>query len=119
MRENLSKAEVERKLAGYPAGVTEAFLNLQDRPSPPRLEHFVLETIRFFLSEREDGASVALNREAGLREAIGLDSITIAELVFLIEDLFEIKIANEELLTLKTLGDLLDLLERRLELTPG
>ena len=49
---------------------------------------------------------------------LGLDSITMVELVFIFEDLFHVKLPQEKLLAVVTLDDLRGLLHRSLPATP-
>ncbi len=53
-------------------------------------------------------------RDTALLGGLSLDSLAMAELAFLLEDLWGIQLQNEELLALVTLGDLEDLLFTRL-----
>lgn len=52
--------------------------------------------------------------ETNFVEDAGLDSLAIAEFVFFFEDIFKIKITNESLAKMKTLGELKDFLENEL-----
>jgi acyl carrier protein len=49
-----------------------------------------------------------------LREGLGLDSVDVVSLVMQVERQFRIRLATEELTALVTVGDFLDLLERKL-----
>jgi acyl carrier protein len=48
-----------------------------------------------------------------LTEGLGLDSVDLFSLVVETQSKFQIKIASEELVSVATVGDLLDLLERK------
>ncbi|MBL9219639.1 MAG: acyl carrier protein [Opitutaceae bacterium] len=50
---------------------------------------------------------------------LGLDSITMVELVFIFEDLFQVKLPQEELVKVVTIDDLRALLQRALPGTPA
>ena len=56
------------------------------------------------------GRSAELGDDAGLRDELGLDSLQITELLFEIEEAFEVKIADEEAMQLRTVGELVDLI---------
>ena len=58
------------------------------------------------------GAELAEDEE--LREGLGLDSLQLTELLFEIEEKFGAKIADEEAMQLRTVGDLMDLIESKL-----
>ena len=58
------------------------------------------------------GAELAEDKE--LREGLGLDSLQVTELLFEIEEKFGAKITDEEALQLRTVGDMMDLIESKL-----
>jgi acyl carrier protein len=78
-----------------------------------------LRAILVSLLEEEMGETYAPPRdEDDLRAAFGLDSVDLVGLVMRIEREFHIRLAREELETLDRVGDLLDLLERKLAELP-
>lgn len=73
--------------------------------SPADLQQVVLGVIERFV-ERDLRAKLgAGNDSLRLREDLGLDSLTMMEVVMVVEDVFPISVSNEELTQLHTLGD--------------
>lgn len=60
-----------------------------------------------------------LVREARLVEDLGLDSLDAVELAISVERKFDIEVPEEELTKLKTVGDMVALVESRLKQAPG
>jgi len=54
-----------------------------------------------------------------IREGLGLDSLQMTELLFEIEDRLGVKIADEEALKVKTVGDLMDIIQGKKEQPSG
>ncbi len=61
-------------------------------------------------SDLEDGKN--------LREELGLDSVDVVSIVSQIERRFRIRLSQQELMTLVTVGDVLNLLEAKLSAPP-
>jgi acyl carrier protein len=60
----------------------------------------------------------ALDDDQDLRESLGLDSVDVVGLVMRIEREYRVRLATEELATVKHVGDLLDLMEAKLAARP-
>ena len=54
-----------------------------------------------------------------LMDTLGFDSLAITEIVFFTEELFDITIANEELIRVRTLDDLRELIQRKVRDRPN
>jgi acyl carrier protein len=80
------------------------------------------ETLRSTLSkllEEEMGQSYPeLADDQELRESLDLDSVDVVGLVMRIEREFRVRLATEELATVRRVGDLLDLMESKLAESP-
>ncbi|MFO0878081.1 MAG: acyl carrier protein [Gemmataceae bacterium] len=67
------------------------------------------------LLEADTGNAYAdLKEDDNLREGLGLDSVDVVSVISQIERRFHIRLSHEELVTLCTVGDVLNLLEGKL-----
>ena len=89
----------------------DAFKEKGDRTS---LNHFVVGLIQFLQDTSESTDSTTLADDTRLQEDLGIDSITIAEVVFLLEEILEIEINNQELMDISTIGQLREFIFRKL-----
>ena len=64
---------------------------------------------------KRDKKSIQLNHN--LREDLGLDSMSTIELVYQIEEVFNLEVPNEDLTKLTTVGSVIDYVEGRLKMT--
>lgn len=94
------------KLEGYPEEVREAYARFLGDRNPVDLETVVLGAFAFLLTHKPAQPIQAYPDGTELMAGLGADSLAITELVFLLEGIFDITIENEELLKLRTLGDL-------------
>lgn len=79
-----------------------------------------LSTVVHELLEKETGESYpGLQEATALREGLNLDSLDMAGLVLHIESRFGIQIETELLEGIATVGDMLDVLERKLAAKAG
>jgi acyl carrier protein len=60
-----------------------------------------------------------LDEKANLREGLGLDSVDVVSIVSQIERRFRIRLSQQELEKLLTVGDVLDLLQAKVSAAPG
>jgi acyl carrier protein len=79
-----------------------------------------LSTIVHELLEKETGESYSgLQESTTLREGLNLDSLDMAGLVLHMESRFGIQIETELLESIATVGDMLNVLERKLDAKAG
>ncbi|MCD8481632.1 MAG: phosphopantetheine-binding protein [Verrucomicrobia bacterium] len=94
------------KLDGYPVEIIEAYRKFYQSEDPRHLDDVLFGLLMFLLAEPPVVHLSTLPDTAKLREDVGVDSITITEVIFLVEDLFEITVPNEDLEHITTIGDL-------------
>ena len=100
----ISAEEIREKLCGYPEGLLQQYEQFLVEKDPELLSNFVLGLLNFLQDASETADRVS--DTANLRDDLGVDSITIAEVIFQLEDIFEIEIPNEDLMNINTVGDL-------------
>jgi len=72
----------------------------------------VLAVVRDFMPR---SSKSALTDEMRLIEDLGYDSLAVAETVFFLEDLLQVRIENKELLQVRTVGELRSFVTRKVE----
>jgi acyl carrier protein len=79
----------------------------------------VAEGLREIMAARLGLPAEQLVPEARLVEDLGLDSLDAVELAISVERKFDIEVPEEELAKLKTVADMVALVESRVQQTPG
>ena len=79
----------------------------------------IAERLREIMAERLGLPAEQLVPEARLVEDLGLDSLDAVELAISVERKFDIEVPEEELTKLKTVADMVALVESRVQQTPG
>ena len=95
-------------LASFPPDVQEAHARWLAQRDPAALDAVVLAIVAFHRPRREPGTATAtsLPDSAQLIADLGYDSLALAEIVFFVEDLYQVTISNEDLKTLDTVASL-------------
>jgi acyl carrier protein len=78
-----------------------------------------LRTTLAALLEEEMGEPYDLADDRDLREGLGLDSVDVVGLVMRIEREFRIRLSMEDLQGVRTVGEMLDLLQSKFEARPS
>ncbi|MGA3007917.1 MAG: acyl carrier protein [Opitutaceae bacterium] len=101
-----SPAPINDPLARFPAAVRAAFAQFLGTADTAALDTVLFATVRDFLPKKNSAAAGPLADGARLIEDLGFDSLAITEIVFFMEDLFQIKISNAEIQQVRTIGEL-------------
>jgi acyl carrier protein len=100
-------------LARFPAAVLDAFQRYRTKGDAGAVEEVVIAAVVDF-SPSGPAKVVAVSPGTRLLEDLGYDSVAVAELVFFLEDVFDLTFANEDLLGVSTIGDLRGCIIRKL-----
>jgi acyl carrier protein len=108
-------ADAAQKIQHLPAEAQAAFRRFQQERDPALLDPLILAILENYVpKKRAQPVPVAeLPGDSRLVEDLGFDSLAITEVVFFTEDLLGINIANEEILTLRTLDDLRNFIRQK------
>jgi acyl carrier protein len=69
-------------------------------------------------AKRQDSTPPVITDEMTLMGDLGIDSVSIADAVFMLEEVFGVNIANKELVRLRTIGDLRGFIRTKLASLP-
>lgn len=116
--EQWSETEVQELLRGFSAKTIASALALRTSGDPVLLRSCFFGILCFFLPPGSTLPESEPPDETRLREDLGLDSLSMAEAMFKVEELFEIRIENAELAAVVTLADALRLLMEKLDPPP-
>jgi len=73
----------------------------------------MLEQVKKILVESANVDETKVNMEASLKDDLGIDSLDAVELVLDLETIFDIKIEDDEISNLVTVGDICKLVEAK------
>jgi len=101
------------RLKHLPEAARRAFLQFQQDGNPTNLDPVIFAILQDFIPSEPETPLERLPATTQLIADLGFDSLAITEVVFFTEDLFGISISNEEILQVRTLGDLRDFIHRK------
>ncbi|QYM79617.1 hypothetical protein K0B96_03080 [Horticoccus luteus] len=93
--------------------VREAFACLRETGNPAAADTVLLAIVRDHQPQKPAVAAPLEDQQALIAD-LGFDSVAITEMVFFIEDLFQVSISNEEILSIRTVGELRAFVRRKL-----
>jgi acyl carrier protein len=98
----------------FPAEVREAFARFRKHRDPEDADIVVLAIVVDHQPEQKSKGTRQPADASSLVEDLGFDSIAITEMVFFLEDLFQVRIGNDEILRVRTVGDLRAFIRQKL-----
>ena len=78
-----------------------------------------MESLNSIFSKVFDNESIQIRRETTARDVEGWDSLSHVNLILAVESSFGVRFSQRELLTMRHVGDLLDLVEAKLKSAKG
>ena len=107
--------DIPQPLARFPVEVRAAYQNFRSTRDEAALQVVILAAVSDFMPKSSVHQRLEpLRLEQRLIDDLGFDSLAVAETVFFFEDLFRVTIRNQELMALRTVGELCDFVAHRL-----
>ena len=72
----------------------------------------VLEKVKAILAEQFDVEVDSITAETTIQDDLGADSLDVVDLLMSIEDEFEVEVPDDEIENIKTVGNLVDFIEK-------
>ncbi len=114
-----AKQHVRESFVGFPSRVTAAYLAFAESGDLPSLDVVVLGVLQFYLPKKPAAPLDSLPGTTRLVDDLGCDSLTLVDIVFMVEGVFDIKLDDAELARILTLDDLRALVRRLLTGAPS
>jgi acyl carrier protein len=108
--------QIRHELKGFPPEAVSAVLDLREGATAENLDAAIRHIVAFYLPKGRKGSLLGLPPGTRLREDLGVDSLTMAEAAFKLDDLLGVALDNRETEGVRTLGDLHTLLAHKLGL---
>ena len=103
---------VRETLVGFPPRITAAYVAFAESGEPADHDVVVLGVLQSCLAKKPKVSIDTLPGSTRLADDLGCDSLSMLEAVFMVESLFDIDIDDRDLVRLKTIDDLRDLLRQ-------
>ena len=98
----------------FPEDVQQAYTRFLQTRVPDDADIVVLAIMLDHLPDKKLRPAVAPADTMALVADLGFDSVAITEMVFFLEDLFGVRISNDEILRVRTVGDLRGFVRQKL-----
>ena len=105
---------IRAELAGFPPAAVGAVLRFREAGDDASLGALVLAMLAFYRPKTHTAALGSLPPETRFREELGIDSLTLTEMVFKLDELLGVPIELREVAHVQTLGELQEFLRGKL-----
>ena len=103
----------------FPAEVRGAYARFAQTHDAADADIVILAIVRDHMPASRKSPDRPLPDQAALIADLGFDSVAITEMVFFVEDLFHVRITNEEILRVRTVGELRTFVREKLAASPS
>jgi acyl carrier protein len=111
---NTAEATLERH---FPQAIRDAYREFKQTKNADSADVVVLGVVVDHVPGKKLPGDATTSDKLSLIGDLGFDSVAITEMVFFLEDLFSVRISNEEILSVRTLGDLRSFVRRKVAVT--
>ncbi|MEO6874121.1 MAG: acyl carrier protein [Opitutaceae bacterium] len=94
--------------------VQQAYARFRQTRVPADADAVVVAVMLDHVPGEDSGSKETPPDTAGLVADLGFDSVSITEMVFFLEDLFAVRITNDEIMRVRTVGDLRAFVRKKL-----
>ena len=102
----------------FPPDVRDAHAQFLATRAPAAADIVVLAVVLDHMPDKQRRPATPLTDDQQLVADLGFDSIAITEMVFFLEDLFLVRIGNDEILRVRTVGDLRTFVREKIAAAP-
>jgi acyl carrier protein len=106
-------------LGKFPEPIKAAYARFQQTGDAEALDQVVMAVVRDFIPKNHPLPPGPLPENGRLMPDLGFDSLALSETIFFLEDLFSVRISNEEIIGVRTIGELRQFLRNKLASLPG
>lgn len=107
-------------LRQFPAPVRASYERFAATRDPSAADEIVIAIMRDHVPAKRQGTiPPVVTDEMTLTGDLGIDSVSIADAVFMLEEVFNVNIANKELVRVRTIGDLRGFIRAKLASLPA
>jgi acyl carrier protein len=108
-----SATPLHEVLAGFPAITVNLVLRFKLTGARADLDAAMRSLLEFYLPARNAQSLTTAPLETRLREDLGLDSLTLTEAAFKLDEVFDIETEIREVAAVSTLGDMLEFMHAK------
>ena len=107
--------EIRGDLCGFPKACVDAVLRFQRTGAPEAIAAMLPGMVEFHLPSGAERIPAELNDDDRLKQDLGLDSLSLTEMAFKLDELLGVRIEIREVVGIETVGDLKSFLLEKLD----
>ncbi len=104
----------KKLLKGFPDGTEEAYYEFRETGDLEALKTLIGGMLGFYLPSANENYMKVVGGDVDL-QTVGIDSLGMTEMVFQVEELFDVSVADEDMAQVTTLDEISRYIKERLE----